>query len=443
VVDFTPDWTVAAYAVFLAAIAVMTFTIAPAVRTWRLAFTPWLKTGEQAIAPGRSRLSRALVVVQLTCSVLLLVCAGLAYRSLFLMGSTDPGFETRNLALVTINTEGSTTSAEVNAALLERVRERLRLVPGVQHASYARRPAFNLSESGWSGRRVRESGSVDDVRADVTHVGPEYLRVLGVSIKGQEFHDNERAGAVISQNLAETLWRRQSPIGRTLLVERSNGGQTSMVPVEVIGVSADGYFSGFRRERPRFVFLSAQQEPAPPGPSTFHIRYIGSFETVAPLIQRAMRDIDARTPIADMRTMGFEISGALWPIRVITTLLALFAGASLFIATIGQYAVAAFDMRRRVRELGVRIALGASSKQLLMSVMREGFALTIVGLTIGFALSLAVGKLLGQAFYGVTPTDFVTYLGVFALLSVASLLACYFPARHAARINPMTALRIE
>ncbi len=117
--------------------------------------------------------------------------------------------------------------------------------------------------------------------------------------------------------------------------------------------------------------------------------------------------------------------------------------ASLFIATIGQYAVASFDMRRRLREMGLRIALGASSGQLLVSVMKEGFTLTAAGLAIGFMLSVSVGKLLGKALYGVTPTDSFTYAGVFALLSTASLLACLLPAHRASRTNPIVALREE
>ena len=144
-----------------------------------------------------------------------------------------------------------------------------------------------------------------------------------------------------------------------------------------------------------------------------------------------------------MRTWDTQLYSATWPIRVLTTLLMLFAGGSLFIAAIGQYAVVSFDMRRRVREVGLRMALGASSRQVLTRVIREGFTLTAIGLVLGFLLSLAAGTILGAALYGITATDPVTYAGVFALLSAASLLACYLPARQAARINPMTALRIE
>ena len=144
-----------------------------------------------------------------------------------------------------------------------------------------------------------------------------------------------------------------------------------------------------------------------------------------------------------MRTWDTQIDAAVFPIRVLTLLLTLFAGGSLFIAVIGQYAVVSFDMRRRVRELGLRMALGASARQVLTTVIREGFTLTIVGVIIGFGLSLAAGRVLGQALYGITPTDPITYVGVLTLLSAVSLLACYVPARRAALIDPMKALRVE
>jgi ABC-type antimicrobial peptide transport system permease subunit len=128
---------------------------------------------------------------------------------------------------------------------------------------------------------------------------------------------------------------------------------------------------------------------------------------------------------------------------MLTMLLTLFAGGSLLIAAIGQYAVVAFDGRRRTREFGLRIALGASSEQLVASVMAESFRLTAVGLAIGFALSVAVGTVLAGVLYGITPTDPVTYVAVCALLAAASFLACYLPARRAAGTDPLTALRTE
>jgi ABC-type antimicrobial peptide transport system permease subunit len=164
---------------------------------------------------------------------------------------------------------------------------------------------------------------------------------------------------------------------------------------------------------------------------------------MAPAILRTVQQADARVPVVYMRTwdqQGAEITG---PIRILTILVTLFAIGSLLIAAIGQYAVVSFDVRRRVREFGVRMALGASARQVVTSVLREQSRLTVSGLLCGFALSLVVGGGLDSVLYGITPTDPLTYAAVFTLLATVSLLACYVPARGAARVDPMRALRCE
>jgi ABC-type antimicrobial peptide transport system permease subunit len=160
-------------------------------------------------------------------------------------------------------------------------------------------------------------------------------------------------------------------------------------------------------------------------------------------VAKAFREVDARVAIASLRSLESQIAVDAAPLWMLATLLTLFAGGSLLIAAIGQYAVVAFDGRRRSREFGVRIALGASSQQLVSSVMSESFRLTAVGLVIGFALSVAVGTVLARVLYGVTPTDPVTFGSVFVLLAGASLLASYLPARRAASTDPMVVLRTE
>ncbi len=438
--DFTPDWSVLGYALVLAMVCTIACTLGPAMRAWRQPLLPPLKAGEQAVIAGRSKVSRGLVVVQMAFSVLLVACAGLAFRSLFLIGSFDSGFDTRTLLLVTVNTSGSVTNPESNAALLDTFRTRLAAVNGVQHASDARRPP---SEN-WGANRVRIPGSRDEVLAETTHIGPNYLETIGVSLVAgrdptRDVGSRDVPAAMISKSLADQVWRGQSPIGRRMLVTvRGNESE-----VEIAGVIPDKSYSGFRRELRPFVFMSARHNPAPPGESTLYVRYNGSLDTVGPEIARALQEVDSRAAIAFIRTWNAQIDAAVFPIRMLTTLLTLFAGGSLFIAVIGQYAVVSFDMRRRIRELGLRMALGASAKQVTTTVVREGFALTIAGLIIGFALSLAAGRILGGALYGITPTDPVTYAGVFALLSAVSFVACYLPARRAALIDPMKALRVD
>ena len=195
--------------------------------------------------------------------------------------------------------------------------------------------------------------------------------------------------------------------------------------------------------RPTFIFLLDSQSPRTPGQARFYVRYSGSLDVVAPAIRASLRSFDARIPIVSMTPMEDALEGASSPVRLITTLLTLFAVGSLLVAAIGLYGVIAFNMRRRSRDFGIRLALGASSQQILRSVFREGLALTAAGVATGFALSVAAGLALRRLLVGVTPTDPLTYLGVLGLLALVSLIACYVPARRAASINPVEALRAE
>jgi predicted permease len=443
--DFTPDWRVVAYAMGLALVATIVFTLPPALRAWRQDVLPWLKAGEQGIVQGRSRLSSALVIVQLALAVLLLTSAGLAYRSTSMISGRSLGFETEGLVLTTVSTMGAAAPGandELNRALLERIRERLRSAPGVRSVSYAR-SVPSMPDRIWRQDPVRSRDADASVRAWVNVVGPDYLRVLGVSpLAGREFTADDRSAtravAIINQDLADALWPGQAAVGHVVELRAGHG------PVEIVGVTANALFSGFSREtRPYYVFLPQSQEPAQPGETTFYVRYTGTLDTIAPALGRALRGVDERIPIVYMRTLDTELNANTWAIRFISMLLVLFAAGSLVIAAIGQYAVVAFDMKRRTRDFGIRIALGASSQQLLGAAVREGLRWTAAGLLIGFALSLGAGRVFRSVLFGITPTDAFTYLGVFVVLAITSLLACYLPARCVSQIDPMQALRQE
>jgi ABC-type antimicrobial peptide transport system permease subunit len=212
----------------------------------------------------------------------------------------------------------------------------------------------------------------------------------------------------------------------------------------VIGVVQDAFFDGRGAEgRPRYIFFSSGERPTAPGETTFYIRHRGRLELIAPAVARALREADGRVPIANLQSLDRWIAEQTSPLWVLAMLLTLFAGGSLIIAAIGQYAVVAFDGRRRTREFGLRIALGASAQQLVFSVMAESFRVTAIGIVAGFALSAAAATVLARVLFGVTPTDPWTYSAVFVLLTAASLVACYLPARRAARTDPLVALRTE
>jgi predicted permease len=437
-VDFTPDWTVAGYALLLTVFSTIAFTTVPALRAWRQPPLPWLKTGEQGVVAGRSTLSTGLVVLQLACSVLLLTSAGLAYRSISLLASLDLRFDTRNLALMTINTAGSAADDEAHAAVLERVRERIQNLPGVVSVSYARSAPREMG-----GRvAVRPSPSDAPVFAEEQYVGPAYLEAHGLRpIAGLDVERDRRSAvppAIVSQALAEMLWPGQPAVGRALFIGPRAREAT------VAGVTPDAFFGGYRRtDRPAHVLLPFREAARGPGEATVYIRYTGALDAVAVAARRAVRDLDPLVPVVYLRSMDAQLDSLIWPVRVLATLMTFFAIGSLLIAIVGQSPVVTFDTRRRVRGFGVRIAVGASPRQVVASVIRDGLRLTAAGLAIGFLLSAGAATALGRMLYGVTPTDALTYAGVFAILLAASMLACSLPARRAARTNPLDALRFE
>ena len=436
----TPDWTVIGYALVLAVVCTLVVTIGPALRTWSQPLLPFLKAGEQALVGARSKLSGTLVVVQLAFSVLLLTSAGLAYRSFTVADGTDVGFDTHNLLMATVNTAGSASGRDANLALIETLRARLARMPQVESVSYV--PYTRIYP--WIDFPVRRDRSSDPVLAGNPRISPDFFRTLGVpSLAGDDFRREAgtNAGhAIVTRALASTLWPGEPAIGKVLWA----GPPDRLTELEVTGVVGDAYFGGRVTDNPpRFMFTAIDARPELPGETTFFIRHSGSTDLIAPAVARALREADGRVPIAALRSLESHLASEQAPFWMLATLLALFAGASLLVAAIGQYAVVAFEGRRRTREFGLRIALGASSDQVVRSVLRESFRLTAIGLAIGFVLSIAVGIVMARVLYGITPTDPLTYIGVFTLLAMSSLVACYLPARRAARVDPLVALRTE
>jgi predicted permease len=436
----TPDWTVIGYALALAVVCTLAVTIGPALRTWSQPLLPYLKIGEQALVGSRSKLSGALVVLQLAFSVLLLTSAGLAYRSFTVANGTDVGFDTHNLLMATVNTAGSASGPDANLALIEMLRDRLARMPQVESVSYV--PYTRIYP--WIDFPVRRDRSSDPVLAGNPRISPDFFRTLGVPlIAGNDFRREAGANAghaIITRQLASTLWPGEPAIGKVFW----SGPPDRLIELQVTGVVGDAYFGGRVTDNPpRFMFTALDARPEQPGETTLLIRHTGAADTVAPAVARALREADGRVPIAALRSMESQLASEQAPFWMLATLLALFAGASLLVAAIGQYAVVAFEGRRRTREFGLRIALGASAEQVVRSVLRESLRLTAIGLAIGLVLSVAVGTLMARFLYGITPTDPITYIAVFALLATTSLVACYLPARRAARVDPLVALRQE
>jgi hypothetical protein len=309
------------------------------------------------------------------------------------MMMVDLGYDTNDLLLVTVRTTGATTTRDANVALLDRIHDRFAHIAGVRSASYVR--------NAFLGAQRVQAGTQERL-ASAQIIGEGYLATLGLSLTAGRMltlEDRDRAApvAMMNENLADALWPGQPAVGRIMTLGRSRQ------PVEIVGVVRNAFVTGFNPERPNtrpyFVFVTDQPslapngagDPASLGDVTFYLRHDPTaLDTVGAAIAPALRQIDPRVAIVAMRTMNAQLENVTLTARLIARLLAIFSIVSLLIAAIGQYAVIAFNMRRRVREFGVRIALGASGRQVVSSVLGEGLWLTAAGLLCGLGLSVGV-----------------------------------------------------
>jgi len=448
--DLTPDWRVAAYSVLLAALTAVAFTVAPAMRTWSIDLLPWLKAGEQSVVRGRSKLAAALTVAQISCGLVLLTGAGLAWRSVSLIEHADLYFDKDHLLLAGVDTSAASLTREQNLQLLEHIRQRLAAIPGVAAASWAESaPPFRHL---WMGADATAPGSAGKVSVDVASAGPDYMQTLGIPVlqgRGLAAGDATASvrAAVVTRQVAQALWPGESAVGRTLFLDDGR------FAAQVAGVVPDGAFSGIARDgsfaavgkgsRQPFIFVAEQAAQAAPGQRTFQIRYTGAAGSLATSVRTAIHDVDSRVPVFAVRTMEREWSDFTMPILLIARLVAVFAGCALLLAGTGLYAVVAFYTAGRRREFGIRMALGATPAQATASAMRDGLMLTGIGLLVGAALDAAVARGLSSVIAGVPATDPTSYAGALLVLGTVALLACYIPATRAARVHPAEALRQE
>jgi predicted permease len=429
--DLGPDWRVAAYALALAAGGALVFTLAPSLRSRRLDLLPFLKAGEQGVVQGRSRMANVLVVVQLAFCVLLLGGAGLAIRSAGLISAADLGYPKDHRLILRLNTLGA-GRAQNQRALLESLRQRIAAIPKVAAVSYA-----TAVPPDPFGQMTTVTGGT---RVNAFAAGPRYLEALGVRVQGRDFAeaDAARDAAILTQRMETALFPGQSALGRTVeLFGR---------PWEVIGVVPNGAYCGLREQGgDQFAFTSRFDSEGPgAGVRYFNIRYSGPLAPVAGAVRAVVRDASAsERMVGSIQTMDAFLHQYTAPALVASSLLSVFAAGALVVAGVGLYAVIAFHTARRRREFGIRLALGATPGDLSYAVLKEGLLLAAAGSAIGLALSAVTSRLLSRFLFGVSPIDPLTWAGVIGLLASVALTACYLPARKAAKVAPLEALRQE
>ena len=445
------DAAALAAAVGISGAAMLLFAVAPAVATSGVELAQVLRSGARQSAGRRATLAtEALVVGQVALALVVLSAAGLLARSFAQLKGAELAFQPARLLVVELALPaGRYDTPTEQMAMLDRLLPRLEAVPGVRAVSPAVAAPFSGTH-GWDGRLAAEGQTPEEAgRNPVLNmevVTPNYFATLGTPVlRGRGFTDADRAGAppvvVISQSTARHFWPGADPVGKRLTM----GGGSDQRALTVAGVVPDTRYRDLREARPS-IYFPLRQSFFPFVPTTLIVRAAADAAAdadVAPALRRAIEE--AAPGVAMASALPFErlLERPLAQPRLNAMLLAAFAGAAVALAAVGLFGVMAMTVRQRTRELGVRMALGATAGDVGRLVLRRGMALAVAGVSLGLAGALAANRLLAALLFEVGPGDAPTLVAVaLALLGVAAL-ASAVPARSSARIEPAVALRAE
>jgi predicted permease len=420
--------------------------ILPALRTARWDLASALKGDDAAIGSprGRAVARDVLVTGQVAVCLVLLITAGLCIRSFQEAQRIDLGFDPENRLLATVDPGQAGYSKEQAARFQSRLLAETRMLPGVLAASFTAHPQLAPGYLGDGHVYPEGESPLSDDRRPVVYydsVGPRYFDVMGITLRsGRDFADEDRAGTarvgIVNQTFARAFWPGQSPIGKRLRLNDPAGAW-----IEIIGVAPDGKYQSLGEPPQRHLYLPSLQNHHSATTLILHTSGDprGYAQTVRSLVQR----LDPDLPVTEVRSMNEHLGFALYPARTSALLFAVCGALGLMLAMLGVYGLLAFTVRQRTREIGIRIALGAGSQDILWMVTRKSAALLAWGLAVGLVAAYATSGVMSGFLYGINARDALTFGAATAFLLLAAAIATALPARHASRVDPMVALRFD
>jgi putative ABC transport system permease protein len=435
---------------FTLAISVLTGIIAGLAPSWHLAksnLNASLKQGlgktDSASTGGRARC--VFVVAEVALSLVLLIGAGLTIQTLYLLRSVNPGFNPHNVLTVPLAvSQTKYASSEQQRAFFDNVLEGVRTIPGVDVAGAVDALPFQ----GGSTQPVIAEGHpvvpmADQPEVAVRVITPGYLHAMSIPLlQGRDLGEADKVGSplaiLVSQAFAKRFWPHDNPIGKHVTLTFSPG-----LSREVVGIVGDVKINGLDVIQPiEMVYEAMDQNERIPA------MVLSVHTSVAPVhlisaVADVVHHVDPEEPVVGIVTMDTVVDQSLGKQQLSMTLLGAFAGLALLLAAIGIYGVQAYAVRQQVREIGIRMALGAQRRDVFRLVVGQGLRLTLLGIGIGVVAAFGITRIMASQLYGLSPTDPVTFVGVTVLLMLVALLACYVPARRAMRVDPMVALRYE
>jgi predicted permease len=441
------DFSVLAFCMSLSIITGLLFGLAPALQTSKVNLNDSLKEGGRSSTEGnRQHLFRSLLVVsEVALALMLLIGGGLLFRSFLRLRAVDPGFNADKLLTMELSFNGSAESTDSKRiAFLNELTERVQALPGVRSTS-----AINHLPVGgdvWSlgyiveGRPLPGPGETPHAVYRVSR--PDYFKTMGATLlRGRDFtaRDNEAGSGVviINESLARAAWPTEDPIGKRISLPDDNN-----IPREVVGIIKDAKQHDWTAQPSPEMYLPQSQSTGVKN-MTVVVRTASDPLRMATAIQSEVWAIDKNLPLSQVRSMDQVVSEAIGPQRFNMFLLGLFASIAVILAVVGIYGVLSYSVAQRTHEIGIRMALGARQKDVLGLVVRQGMLLSFIGVGIGLVGAFGLMRLMESLLFEVSATDPQTFAVIAALLSIVSLLACYIPARRAANVDPMVALRNE
>lgn len=435
-------WEVLGFGLGISLLTGVVFAFIPALQATRIDLASGLREGGRSTGAAGAWLRKGFVVVQVASVVIMLVGAGLLTRTLTNLQSIEIGFDSSNLLTVGIDPGLNAYLEEAGRNFFDELLPRLRALPGVEQAGMA--ITMPLNRSNW-GLTIKIDGAInqrggENLSVDFNTVTPGYFKMMGVElVAGREFTEQDtqdsEAVAVINQAMVNKWFKDRNPVGEVVRFTREER------PTRIVGVIRDIKTRRLTSGPRQFFYVPQSQYYVPD--QYLHLKTRGNPYTVLPQVRELVRRMDPNLPLTDIRTMDERIAAFLSAQSSRAVFVNAFSVLALLLASVGLYGVMAFAVSQRTHEIGIRMALGAQRTSILQMILKQGLGVTLVGVVIGLGGALGLVRFLESFLYGVTTTDPLTFAGVALMLLLTATLACLVPARRAAQVEPMVALRYE
>jgi len=440
--DTRPDAVVFAFTLGLTVITTLLFGLAPTLHASKQDLVTAMKDNTATVGRGPRKVSlrHALVITQVALSMVALVSAGLFVRSLQQAYRADPGFDPHGVLLASFDPFLSGYDESRGREFYRRLVERVRTLPGIQSATLARRLPFTGDGIAFASVAIDGYAPAkdEDMRLNYETVGPQYFQTMRIPLAhGRDFDERDQDGApgvvIINETMAGRYWPGGDALGRRIKLTKDW--------LEIVGIAKDVKNRSLSEAPQPFLYLPLLQDYR--SNMILVARTPTEPQQVSKSVRAVVAALDPGIPIFDVKTLEEHVGVSLYLQRMAATLLSIFGLLALSLAAIGLYGVMAYSVSQRTRELGIRVSVGAERHDIFKLILGQGLAMSVVGLLAGLVAALAVTRLTANLLYGVSATDPVTFIVIALLLLCVTLLACYFPARRATKVDPIIALRIE